>query len=356
MITNIKCDNEDDNDSFIFDYYGDCKFVIEKNRCEINVYITENKTPYDRKFRITCTHANDSSVSVQIEIIQKADEYKLEITSGAQSAGENKYTKQLKSIITEKYSGTNADLNYNYYEKCEFKIKVSGGSKKYKIESILKCHEDTENENQITYRSFDNGFVYTKFEDRLELINYGRPFLNENDYYLVKLRHADYRKVVIELKLTYQQGQRNANRSVSSVRRSRQNVQVIPKQVSEVYMPYSEFMERLETEQNIQQQNNAVECEIRFTEDIGQEFIVVGKKTDIVLPFDVFENGEISNLMVKSDSTGNWCSVRIDETNRNLKIEILNKPICERKSSVTISIIDYPETRLNFILTNKVTE
>ena len=347
----IKCDNEDDNNSFNLDYYGDCEFTVEKNRCEDNLYIKENKTPYDRNFTITCIHANDSNVYVQIELIQKADVYKLELTSGAENVGEGKYSKQLQSIINEKFGGTNADLNYNYYEQHIFNINVSGGSKKYRIESILRCHEDTENQNQINYHSFDNGFVYNKFDNKLVITNYGRPFLDEKDYYIIRLSHEDYRELTIELKLTYSQ-QRNGNRHVSYAHRSPQNLQPISRQVSEIYMPYSEFMQRLEAEQNIQTQNDVNEYEIKFREEIGEEIVVVGQRNDIILHFEVFENGEISDLMVRVSSIGRWCSVTTDETNRIMRIKINNKPLGQRKARVNISIVDFPGTYLTFLVTN----
>ena len=346
----IVCSNEEDNNSFNFEYYGDDEFAVEKDRCEINVYIKENKTPYDKNFTVICRHANDNTLYVQIEIIQKSDEYKLEITGGAQNIGENKYSKQLKSVIEEKFSGTSADLNYNYYEECEFQIDVLGGSRKYRIESILKCHEDTENENQTSYYSFDNGFICNKFADKLKIISYGRPFLDENDYYLIKLCHEDYREVTVELKITYEKQQNVAGRRLLRTGRKKKP---IPKQISEIYMPYDTFMERLETERQSQIEQNNVECNIVFKEEIGDEYVIDGKKHETVIPFDVYENGELSNLMVKVHATGSWCSASTDATNRNLILRMNNYSAFERKAFVNITIIDYPETFKTFVLVNK---
>lgn len=348
----IECGNKEDNNSFTFEHYGDDDFVIEQNRCELNVYIKENKTPYDKNFTIICTHANDSEAYIEIEIIQKADEYKLEITNGAQNVDENKYTKQLKSIIQQKFNGTSADANYNYYEKCEFDISVKGGSKKYRIESILKCHEDPDNENQIKYSSFDKGFVYSKSIDKLVLTNYGRPFLDENDYYIIRLSHEDYRDLKIEIKITYEHQSRLSGRRSASLLRTRNRKNVPSRQVSEIYMPYSEFMHRMEKEKQIEQDMNKIETKIIFNEEIGDEYVINGQG-NIVLPFKVYENDEISNLMVGTYSSGDWCSVKTDNTNRNLVLKIKNKPTIVRKCFVTINVIDYPHTYVKFILTNK---
>ena len=350
----ILCSDKEDNNSFNLEYYGDDKFVVEKNRCEINVYIKENKTPYDKEFTIICRHSNDDSLYIQIELIQKGEEYILEIANDdIISEGENKYSYKLKSIIQEKFPNTNANLNYNYYDEHSFDINVTGGSKKYRIESILRCHEDSENENQITYYPFDNGFIYNKFNDKLVLINYGRPFINEKDYYIIKICHEDYRELAIELKITYQSEQRRNKRKSSS---KHGKEKTLTKQVSDIYMPYNDFMEKLKTEQTIQSEINNVNVEIRFDEEIGKEFIVNGQRDNISLPFKVFENGEESNLEVRASSTGNWCIVTSDETNRKLNIKIYNKPLGERKSRVEVSVVDYPMAYITFILVNKPQE
>lgn len=343
----INCNNKNDNNSFDLNYYGDDQFVIEKNRCEVNVFIKENKTSLDKNFTIICSHSNDNSVYIQITIVQKAAEYDLRITNIAASS-EKKYTKQLQSIITTPYNSNLSNSNYNYYEKQIFNILVKGGSKKYRIETILKCNENTDNDNQINYYSFDNGFIYNKFEDRLEIINYGRPFLNENDYYIIKLVHEDYRDLVVELKLTYAPIPKFPISQIPAIQPR------VDKQVSELYISYEKFMEKLENENNNEmEQINNVECEIVFDEEINDELIIIGQPNDIVLPFNVYENNEISDLMVRVYSSGNWCSLITDETNRNLIIKINNLPLGERKSLVSVSIIDYPQFSKTFLLINK---
>lgn len=198
----IICDGKEDNNSFEMEYYGD-GIVVERNRCELSVYIKPNKTPFNKTFMIVCKHMNDSDVYVQINIEQEKDIYDMAIISGADyDSNENIYTKELKSIVTipqhEKNDFT-TNMNYNFYETCNLRLYVSGGSKKYRIESILRCHK---NGNKITYKPFDNGFVYNKFEDNLQIVSYGRPFL-EDDYYLITLCHEDYRETKTKIKITY---------------------------------------------------------------------------------------------------------------------------------------------------------
>lgn len=137
-----------------------------------------------------------------------------------------------------------------------------------------------------------------------------------------------------------------------SVRRTRKDVKIMP-QVSDIYMPYDEFMKKIEEQKRINIENNKVDCSIKFREEIGDEYVVNGMVVNIVIPFDVYENGAVSDLMVKKTSTGNWCSVKLDETNRNLKIRILNKPIGERKCFVKLTVVDYPSANVSFILVNK---
>ena len=61
------------------EYYGDEGILITRNRCKLNVYLTENKTYYDRNYTIICTHANDAEVFVQINITQKAENFALNV-------------------------------------------------------------------------------------------------------------------------------------------------------------------------------------------------------------------------------------------------------------------------------------
>ena len=79
QVLEIRCDNVIDNNSFIMEYYGDEGILITRNRCKLNVYLTENKTYYDRNYTIICTHANNAEVFVQINITQEAEKFALNV-------------------------------------------------------------------------------------------------------------------------------------------------------------------------------------------------------------------------------------------------------------------------------------
>ena len=228
----IECNNMKDNFSYKTEYYGDGEMSVNVNRCNLEVYIKENKTPYDKDFTIKCTHSNDINTYIEIQITQKAEEFKLEITDGATLNSEtNQYEKMLQSIIQNPFvTKENNDYdNYDYYEKNEFKINVVGGSKKYRIESILKCFVD---EDSIRYGNFDNGFIYNKYDDKLIITNYGRPFSDENGYYLLRLCHEDYREVSLELLLKYNQLTRVlAKKTTKSISEKK-----IQPQISDIYL------------------------------------------------------------------------------------------------------------------------
>lgn len=79
QVLEIRCNDKIDNNSFTMEYYGDEGILITRNRCKLNVYLTENKTYYDRNYTIICTHANDAEVFVQINITQKAENFALNV-------------------------------------------------------------------------------------------------------------------------------------------------------------------------------------------------------------------------------------------------------------------------------------
>lgn len=348
----ISCDNEEDNNSFTFEQFGDDDFVIEQNRNKLEVYIKPNKSPFEKNFTITCTHANDSEVYVQIYIVQKEDIYSLNITETEDvvfNQEEELYVTALDSIIIRKNNNSGADMNYNFFQERDITIEVLGGSGKYEIESILKCHiDDTDEENvTVTYRTFDDGFKYNIFPDKIVLVNYGRPFLEEKDYYLIKLHHKDFSELKTTLKVTY------AQTDISSIPNRMPHIQRPTFNVEDVYESYRRIKESIQEMENIEEVVEEVVCEIRFDEDLGNGLVVYGQPTEKRIPFSVYENGEVSNLMVKTYSSGNWCSVSTDKTNRILLIKMKDKPIFPRKTQIKVTIIDYPEVFVSFILTNK---
>ncbi len=337
----IKCDGEEDNVSFNLDYYGEDGMKVEQNRSNVEIYIKENKTPYDKYFTIICTHANDRTVYLQIDIRQKAEAFKLEITSGASTLTENVYTDELNSIILSKFDGKHDDENYNYYEEHEYNVDVVGGSKKYRVETILKCHPDDEDNTIVSYLPFDNGFILNKFDNKFVIRNYGRPFLNDKDYYLIRFCHEDYRDIKMELKLTYSQILSAKNTSKTSAKKRGR------KKISKQKTSSSHLTTPLKTEVKKEKK-----IEIKFVEDIGETYNITGKQVGIELPFEVYEDEKPSDLLVRAHATSSWCTAKTDSSNRKLILNILNEPILDRMCYVKISVVSYPEIYLGFILKN----
>ena len=358
----IDCEDDEDNNSFDFEQYGNEEIVIERNRCELEVYIKENKTPYNKEFRILCTHSNDKEVYVEIKIVQIAEEFKIMFTSTPTCIGPTNIQQELKSIINNS-TVVDDDSNYNYYEQIGIDVCVIGGSKRYRIESILKCHEEPVDGGspQYIYSSFDGGFIYVKKPNTLLIRNYGRPFLLEDDYYIITLCHEDYREIKAKIKITYSQVQQtNNNSQQDNTQPTQTNLQE-----SNIYKPH-DYITHTTNDEN---ETDTI-CQLIMNSG-GQNIVtqsdgykIVGQ-VDASLSFKVMEGEstsslQVSNLMVKVISHGNWCSVVLDEqntsslSNRKIKISILNKPISERKTKFTISVVDYPNVSKTFVLTNTI--
>lgn len=97
---------------------------------------------------------------------------------------------------------------------------------------------------------------------------------------------------------------------------------------------------------------------ISFNEDLDN--LVINNAERMVIPFRVTEDGKETNLMAAANASANWCLTEIEQRYnsagrivRNLIINIRNRPISERKSSVSVYIFDIPNVNVNFVLTNK---
>ena len=356
----IDCEGDEDNNSFTFEQYGEDEMVVERNRCELDIYIKENKTPNNKYFTIVCTHANDSSVYVEIKIVQTAEVYKLIFSNSPTSDGPVEIPINLKSVITNSHNSSDKS-NYNYYEEQSVNVCVVGGSKRYRIESIVKCHEEPQQtgDPQYIYSSFDGGFTYVKKPDSLTIRNYGRPFLEENDYYIITLCHEDYREKKAKITLKYLADSSSNNNGQTTPQTPQTDLQV-----SDIYRTHDYISHQTnggdETSRVCQLiMNNTTEN----IQAVSGGYQIVGQ-VNATLSFKVMEGENTSslqakNLMVKLISHGNWCSVSLDTENttsasdRKIKISILNKPICDRKTIFSISVVDYPEVTKSFVLTNK---
>lgn len=329
----IHCNGEIDNNSFIMEYYGDEGILITRNRCELNVYLTENKTYYDRNYTIICTHANDAEVFVQINITQKAEVFALNVI------GDDTIT--LQSIVDSSNSSVyNGDEMY--YEEKEINLNIVGGSRKYRVIGIYKCYD--EDDKTVHRTTFDNGFILKKNEKSLIIRNYGRPFIDEKYYYIIVLEHFDVRDIKKEIKIKYK---------IPKTTRKKVKVKnTEPK----IIMP---VIQEENIEVGVMEIIKPIEYDLKILENI-ENYIIVGQPVETVLPFTVTEDGVESNLMVKASSSAYWCRVNIiqkyndnDEIERKLIIKIMDKPLILRKTKINVSVIDLPEINVSFILTNK---
>ena len=339
----IHCNGEIDNNSFIMEYYGDEGILITRNRCKLNVYLTENKTYYDRNYTIICTHANDAEVFVQINITQKAENFALNV--------EGDDTVTLESIVdssnSSKYSGDKM-----YYEEKEINLNIVGGSKKYRVIGIYKCYKEEEDDNTVTEHrtTFDNGFILNKNEDSLIIRNYGRPFIDEKYYYIIVLEHFDVRDIKKEIKIEYTSLENST--ATINLRKSVQLKSSKPK----IIMPIIQE-EKQEKEDIVE--IKPIEYGLEMLENV-EDYTIIGEPVETILPFTVTEDGVESNLMVKASSSAYWCRVKViqeyndnDEIERKLIFRITNKPLIIRKTRITVSIIDLPDVNVSFIITNK---
>lgn len=335
----ILCSGIEDNNSFTMEYYGDEGIIVTRNRCKLDVYLSENKTYYDRNYTIICTHTNDANVFVQINLLQKAEEFALNIMQEEVT---------LQSIVDSSNS-----VVYNgdemYYEEQTIDLKITGGSKKYRVVGIYKCYD----EEDIVYKlPFDNGFTLKKNTDNIVIRNYGRPFFEDKYYYIIVLQHFDVKEIEKELKIIY------SVVDEQNVTRSSKLLKSINKTPSKPII-ISPILKETETDKEVIEEIKTVEYKLELLDDI-EDYTIIGEPVETILPFKVTEDDIESNLMVQASSSAYWCRVKvIQEYNENNEIErklifrITNKPLIIRKTKITVSIIDLPYINISFILTNK---
>lgn len=334
QVLEIRCNGEIDNNSFTMEYYGDEGILITRNRCKLQVYLTENKTYYDRNYTIICTHANNAEVFVQINITQEAEKFALNVIGGDD-------TVTLQSIVDSSNSSVyNGDEMY--YEEKEINLNIVGGSRKYRVIGIYKCYD--EDDKTVHRTTFDNGFILKKNEKSLIIRNYGRPFIDEKYYYIIVLEHFDVRDIKKEIKIKYK---------IPKTTRKKVKVKnTEPK----IIMP---VIQEENIEVGVMEIIKPIEYDLKILENI-ENYIIVGQPVETVLPFTVTEDGVESNLMVKASSSAYWCRVNIiqkyndnEEIERKLIFKIMDKPLILRKTKINVSVIDLPEINVSFILTNK---
>ena len=339
ILLEIRCGGIKDNNSFTMEYYGDEGIIVTRNRCKLDVYLSENKTYYDKNYTIICTHANDADVFVAINLLQKAGEFDLNVLG-------NDDTVTLQSIVDSSNS-SNYSGDKMYYEEKEINLNIVGGSKKYRVVGIYKCYD----EDDIVYKlPFDNGFILKKNTNSIVIRNYGRPFIDEKYYYIIVLEHFDVRDIKKEIIIKY-----TSLENSTITKKLRKNVE-LKSSKPKIIMPIIQE-EKQEKEDIVE--IKPIEYGLEMLENV-EDYTIIGEPVETILPFTVTEDGIESNLMVKASSSAYWCRVKvIQEYNENNEIErklifrITNKPLIIRKTKITVSIIDLPYINISFILTNK---
>lgn len=327
----IICDETEDLNNFNMDYYGDDGIVVNRNRCQLDVYIKPNTTQEEKEYTILCTHSNDRNIYLQIVFKQVAEEFSISV---------NKEIITFKSILDKNCEKENG---FVYYETKTINVNVIGGSKKFRILSIYGYNSD-----KTTQFYFDNGFIYQKKENELILKSYGRIFMEDKCFYEIVLCHNDDKTIRTTLKIEYDEVNKQTTSNKIKKRASKKKPL---QQISDIYLPYKERMALLENnnEENIIM--TVDDYDIKFNSDIGEE-IVVSKQGKTSIPFIVTKNNEECNLMVKIYTSAIWCKAVTDDTNRNLVMTILNKPLGTRKCLIRVAIVDKPEITKSFILKN----
>ncbi len=405
ILLEIRCGGIEDNNSFTMEYYGDEGIIVTRNRCKLDVYLSENKTYYDKNYTIICTHANDADVFVAINLLQKAGEFALNVIG-------NDDTVTLQSIVDSSNSSTYSGGKM-YYEEKEINLNITGGSKKYRVVGIYKCYDDDEieieewtankqyykddrvfykgnvwhyqndntgyfyedavggiwrctedNTGQVVFSdkyfekedktvhrtTFDNGFILKKNTNSIVIRNYGRPFIDEKYYYIIVLEHFDVRDIKKEIIIKY-----TSLENSTITKKLRKNIE-LKSSKPKIIMPIIQE-EKQEKEDIVE--IKPIEYGLEMLENI-EDYTIIDDAVETILPFTVTEDGIESNLMVKASSSAYWCRVKvIQEYNENNEIErklifrITNKPLIIRKTKITVSIIDLPYVNISFILTNK---
>lgn len=399
----IICDGKTDNNSFTMEYIGDTDFTVSRNRCLIDVYIKENKSTLGKLYTITCTHADDLTETVNIIIVQTPNTFSIS-------------TDKSKIILKSEIDSGSEEGDGMFYEEVPVNITVVGGSGKYRIVDISKYHDEneghtiskpyqggvieddtdkttikpyqggvghqtdatdvdvtdtegesvseskeyssSETEKSIQRYYFDDGFILKKETNRLIIKSYGRPFIDKNDYYIIKLQHYDTRDIETEIEIGYE-----ISDNTYSLELTENNKEKTEFQKSEAYMTWQDRELLYQTDDGVAQSKPIeIQYSIEFEESV-EDYAIYGKEVETILPFTVKEGGKISDLMCKAASSTYWCRVKLEqkyndegEIKRKLIFKIVDTPTIERAALITVAIIDKPEIYRRFILTNKPSE
>jgi len=377
FVLEIKCDGVVDNNSFAVNYDGDEGMTIQRNRCKLNIHLDRNYKNWERNYHIWLTHVNDEYVRVDINITQGKEIFSINAGSRELSSeikeeepipvtvngGSQKFNiiEIAKIHFTENVESiTVNDVKYEYKtfveENGKIKYKwVNGNNTVYtsmrnpsKTDKTRRGSSITDVEYESVRQPFDNGFELLKNDNTITITSYGRPFLEEDDYYEIVLQHADDINVKQTIKVEYLPLTKIENTETQETTARIEDTIDTP-----VEIPNTEV---LEEEEVIEVQPPVYK--ILFNEDLDN--LVINNVERMVIPFRVTEDGKETNLMAAANASANWCLTEIEQRYnsagrivRNLIINIRNRPISERKSSVSVYIFDIPNVNVNFVLTNK---
>ena len=349
----IICDGKQDLNNFDMDYYGDNGIIVSRNRCELSVQITPNKTQFVREYRIICRHTNDYYVSAEIVFTQQAEEYSLTTETAAVT---------LKGDVPWK----EGDVIYNV-EEIKIPVNVTGGNGKYRIKSIstykgmvgMVNKKDLilitdETDEQIQY-SFNNGFKYVIEEDGIRIKNYGKIFLDNSYYYKMTLCHAEDKDLVSTVILKYDilalalENTVNENEGTPTDSGNDNTISLMSKSSN-----VSDFIEEIEEEVEEEEEEipQIYEVSVQGLDDEGK-LVIYGQNSNEDMTYNVTLNGLDTNIPISVSTSCRWCTTYVDESNKKIRFSITNRPLSTRNALVKIYLFNTFKPEILFTLTNK---
>ena len=342
----IICDGRQDLNNFDMDYYGDDGIIVTRNRCELTVQITPNKTQFVREYTIICRHTNDYYVYAEIVFTQQAEEYSLTTESVAVT---------LKSEVP----WIEDDVIYNF-EEIKIPVSVTGGNGKYRIKSIstykgMVNNEDLitdETDEQIQY-SFNNGFKYVIEEDGIRIKNYGKIFLDNSYYYRMTLCHAEDKDLVSTVILKYDilvlENTVNENEVTPTDSDNDNTISLMAKSSN-----ISDFIEEIEEEVEEEEEETPqiYEVTVQGLNDEGK-LVIYGQNSNEDMTYNVTLNGIDTSIPISVSTSCRWCTTYVDESNKKIRFSITNRPLSTRNALVKIYLFNTFKPEILFTLTNK---
>lgn len=305
-----------DNSYYVI--YDEEWLTVNRNRNQLEIYIKDNLTIYDRETDITVYHQCDANVYTNITVKQERTVFEINADTTNVSS--------LKPVF---------EIPFEYEDKI-INLTIKGGRKKYIIKDIRQEYNDNGMNFTVEY---DGGLNLILKDDKTLIVrNYGRTFLNDDCYYKIILAHADNNDITCEIKVNYAPYNRERTEIVSTfrMRNNIYNLQKIREDIS--YTPPI-------TEE--------IEVPMCIEEEIIKEVSLEKNKLIIsTCPDDV---------MLSCKLTGRWCVMEnvFDKEKRqhiitvNCKEKEKNVWGIERKCRLIIRNAENNKYRLLYIVSNK---